>query len=173
MDYMAVDGHSEAGYEQKDEQKDELVKFCEFCGIPTKNEQGYCDSCLYHSNEGNRVCACGDPSKKWLCKKEGPNVGKYFFTCAKDMDAAGRCNFYELEDGPKWVAPPVAEKKCFCGNSCVIQVTRKSTKKENVGRKFLTCARGKQKGGCDYFCWVSARQTKMDKLRGARAESQI
>lgn len=152
------------------EHKDEpLTKFCAFCGVPTKNEE-YCDSCLFHAHEGP-PCACGLASKRWLCKKEGPTQGSYFYTCAKDLDAVDRCAFYELQGGPKWVAPEKSDDKCYCpGNPpAVIQVTRKSTKKENIGRKFVTCAN--KLSGCNYFRWYSSKATKLDKLRGARAEA--
>jgi hypothetical protein len=43
-------------------------------------------------------CTCGEPAKQLTCRKEGPNKGRPFWTCAKRF-----CNFFESADGKEWI----------------------------------------------------------------------
>jgi hypothetical protein len=162
--------HDLAAFKQNGSLMDEkmdVTMFCTFCGVPTDGE--YCPPCLEDKGTGP-LCACGVPTKKWLChKKDSIIYGQYFFSCVKEMDDPTRCAFYEVEGGPKWTPPPVSEDKCKCGERCVVRVVRKEGKQNNIGRRFHSCAKPPGQG-CDFFKWVTVRPTKQDKLRAARLE---
>lgn len=147
-----------------------VMSFCEFCGVPMQEQGEYCQACLLNQNTG-KPCACGQPSKEYLCHNDkSPISGKHYYTCAKLEDDCTRCEFYEYEGGPAWVPPPLGPDMCFCGKASVIRVVRKSTKKNNLGRKFMSCA-NKPPRGCDFFKWTTDRQTKSDRLRAAQQEA--
>ena len=151
-----------------DEQKAAGI-FCVHCGIPFGGDGQYCESCISGEDVG-RPCACGTPSKKFLCHNEKSTVfQKFYYACAKDYDDKTRCGFYEMEGGPQWEAAPKADEDCWCGQRAVIRVCRKSDKPENIGRKLISCEK-KKPHGCDYFKWASPKVTKADKLRAARAQ---
>ncbi len=43
---------------------------------------------------GEPSCPCGTPAVRRQVKKEGPNKGRWFFTCAKTPGDPAKCNFF-------------------------------------------------------------------------------
>ncbi|XP_050684412.1 DNA topoisomerase 3-alpha isoform X2 [Leptidea sinapis] len=52
----------------------------------------------FPSNDDDVKCNCGLPGKKITVHKEGPNKGRPFYGCPKEINA--RCNFFQWADGP-------------------------------------------------------------------------
>lgn len=50
-----------------------------------------------NSNDEDVKCNCGLPCKKITVHKEGPNKGRPFYGCVKDISS--RCNFFQWADG--------------------------------------------------------------------------
>ncbi|XP_026324696.1 DNA topoisomerase 3-alpha isoform X2 [Hyposmocoma kahamanoa] len=48
------------------------------------------------ANDDGATCNCGLPCKKITVHKEGPNKGRPFYGCSKDMSS--RCNFFQWAD---------------------------------------------------------------------------
>lgn len=47
----------------------------------------------------DKKCTCGQQASVKMVRKEGPNKGKYFFGCSKELDDPKRCNFFEWYNG--------------------------------------------------------------------------
>jgi hypothetical protein len=43
-------------------------------------------------------CKCGLTAIKRVVKKEGPNIGKPFYTCTKPQDDGSKCNYFQFVD---------------------------------------------------------------------------
>ncbi|KAL0269615.1 UNVERIFIED_CONTAM: hypothetical protein PYX00_007289 [Menopon gallinae] len=53
----------------------------------------------YGSNEETQMnCFCGLPSKRCEVHKEGPNKGRFFYSCNKPMSDQSRCSFFKWDD---------------------------------------------------------------------------
>lgn len=107
-----------------------------------------------NENDGPEAPACdkcGDAAVLRSVKKEGPNEGRYFWTCSQPMDATTRCGFFQ------WASPMPGAPKCEAGSSYASRcdgATLRTVKKEgpNKGREFWTCPGG-QGEGCGLFEW--------------------
>nr|QDO16300.1 topoisomerase 3-alpha [Lingulodinium polyedra] len=133
--------------------------------------------------EANPKCGCGVEAVSFNVVKEGPNLGRAYFTCKKGRKEQGGCNFFLwASDAAAAAVPPSAGcPKCRCG----VWAVGKTVKKEgpNLGRAFHSCKRSKQFGGCDFFQWApeapaaeaaagaEAPPPKTPEARGAQAAS--
>lgn len=65
---------------------------------------------------GDVICRCGNPAVLRVCKKEGVNQGREFYSCSK-TDAEGSCGFFSPADGKPWftrkAAPGPVYPKAF------------------------------------------------------------
>lgn len=46
---------------------------------------------------GGKLCGCGEPAIRLQVRKEGPNHGRFFWTCRKDRSDPAKCTFFEWE----------------------------------------------------------------------------
>eukprot|EP00747_Dinoflagellata_sp_TGD_P028862 gnl/TRDRNA2_/TRDRNA2_133529_c3_seq2.p1 gnl/TRDRNA2_/TRDRNA2_133529_c3~~gnl/TRDRNA2_/TRDRNA2_133529_c3_seq2.p1 ORF type:complete len:581 (-),score=88.09 gnl/TRDRNA2_/TRDRNA2_133529_c3_seq2:65-1570(-) len=118
------------------------------------------------------ACRCGMPSIQRTVRKEGPNCGKHFYTCAKPQGQ--QCGFFEWLDNTDGgsggqsnafsagssgavgssggIPGPVASAPlCQCQLPCIQRTVAKEG--PNFGRQFNKCPKpmGQQ---CGFFEWV-------------------
>lgn len=109
------------------------------------------------------MCDCGKPAVHLRTNKEGPNCGRYFFTCAIPRDDNNRCNYFCWEDevgtstygqdlpSRKFTAQSTSAPLCVCGQPAI---ERRVTKEgANKGRLFYKCSvdYNKDGTGCGFF----------------------
>lgn len=103
------------------------------------------------------TCGCGKPSVRRRVNKDGPNNGRYFFSCAAPMDDTTRCTFFAWEDelsGHQQVpsnAPAAPGPQCSCGQPTIQRRVIKDG--PNKGRMFYKCAIkfNDENSGCNFF----------------------
>jgi hypothetical protein len=115
-----------------------------------------------HSTSGP-MCDCGKPAVHLRTNKEGPNCGRYFFTCAIPRDDNSRCNYFCWEDevgtstygqdlpSRTFTAQSTSAPLCVCGQPAI---ERRVTKEgANKGRLFYKCSvdYNKDSTGCGFF----------------------
>eukprot|EP00929_Paragymnodinium_shiwhaense_P111839 TRINITY_DN80122_c0_g1_i1.p1 TRINITY_DN80122_c0_g1~~TRINITY_DN80122_c0_g1_i1.p1 ORF type:complete len:608 (-),score=121.35 TRINITY_DN80122_c0_g1_i1:98-1921(-) len=86
-------------------------------------------------------CWCQQPSVQFTVKKEGPNTGRMFYSCAKEREA--RCGYFQWSDEPD----RPEGKPCQCGQPSKAMTVRKEG--PNTGRPFWCC----RTRMCDFFEW--------------------
>jgi len=97
-------------------------------------------------------CWCGQPTKRLVAKKEGPNQGRTFFGC--EMPRESQCGYFQW-DGDE--APQIPQgPPCLCQVPSKISVTQKPG--PNMGRPFFSCPRRT----CDFFAWVDPGTGSID-----------
>ena len=90
-------------------------------------------------------CFCQQPSVAKCVRKDGINMGRWFFGCQKGQ--SDRCEFFAWADEP----PKPSGPQCNCGLPSKYLVVRKQG--ENTGRPFFSCPKP-QKQACPYFQWA-------------------
>uniref|UniRef100_A0A158R560 DNA topoisomerase n=1 Tax=Syphacia muris TaxID=451379 RepID=A0A158R560_9BILA len=62
------------------------------------NNSGLAQSCAVSSSVGQqKLCRCNLPAVRLQVRKEGPNKGRYFFSCSKDRHDPKCCNYFEWD----------------------------------------------------------------------------
>lgn len=120
----------------------------------------------------NITCNCNSLALEKIVKKEGPNFGKSFYCCGKDMNDSTKCNFFKWKDSVVTVTTKqnmpletiVSEfsnvqksvaASVFGGRivncKCLNEAVQRTVSKEgpNKGKLFWTCA----SKGCEFFEW--------------------
>jgi DNA topoisomerase III len=113
------------------------------------------------------TCSCGISAAVRTVKKEGPNVGKQFYSCSKNQSDTSRCDFFEWAENSntngglngahsdmsdyRSALQPVQDnqRKCECN---LVAAIRTSSKEESRGRQFYTCPKSASK--CRFFEWL-------------------
>lgn len=101
------------------------------------------------------ACPCGLPSMQLTTRKEGPNMGRVFYKCAKPQGE--QCGHFQWADEPPRPAGQMPQQPQLDGPPCLCHqpTSQRTTRKEgpNFGRVFFTCAKpqGEQ---CGYFQWA-------------------
>ena len=90
-------------------------------------------------------CFCQQPCAVICVRKEGQNMGRWFFACQKSQSE--RCGFFAWADEPQ--KPPGPQ--CRCGLPSKSLVVRKEG--PNKDRPFFGCPRP-QGQACGYFQWA-------------------
>ncbi|KAJ3034776.1 DNA topoisomerase 3-alpha [Rhizophlyctis rosea] len=129
----------------------------------TQNQRSVTDA-----GDQNAVpCLCGEPAAKRMVKKEGPNVGREFYGCAKPQAAADRCDYFQwADDLARGGGQDIAayrqhatggmndggdeKPKCDCGLIAAVKTSNKDN--ENKGRQFYTCIKSASR--CNFFQWA-------------------
>jgi len=107
-------------------------------------------------------CSCGNPSSERTVRKDGPNKGRPFFSCAKT--SGQDCGFFQWGDedpalgfggkgggNPLGVPTPMAPgPPCNCGNPSSAKTVRKDG--PNKGRPMYVCAKASGQD-CGFFQW--------------------
>lgn len=84
----------------------------------------------------NVLCRCGSPASQFQVKKEGPNQGRSFFSCANK----GACTFFQWADEDNSLNPI-----CKCNkHSKKLKVSKDGP---NKGKIFYVC------DSCKFFQW--------------------
>lgn len=103
------------------------------------------------------LCKCGTIREKHTASQSAAFPGRQYYKCTK-------CSAFEWADqSPAKVFNNKAGPLCKCEKSSVQRaVTKQSPDK---GRKFWTCAKGREKG-CKFFKWVEEDETSKAKSAG-------
>ncbi|EPZ33325.1 DNA topoisomerase, type IA, central domain-containing protein [Rozella allomycis CSF55] len=101
-------------------------------------------------NTNSPPCSCGLNSFLFTVKKQGPNLGKKFYSCSKPQNE--KCDFFQ------WLDPPIDQSapqrsvddfgssiSCNCNKIVQLKTVQKSG--PNYGKKFYSCST------CDFFLW--------------------
>jgi hypothetical protein len=56
------------------------------------------------TSDAEVLCKCDEAAVCRMCQKEGPNQGRYFWSCAK-RQGEGQCRFFQSADGLAWTRP--------------------------------------------------------------------
>lgn len=130
----------------------------------------------YSTPGDSPVCDCGQACAERSVTKEGPNVGRKFFTCLSKQ-----CQFFQWHDASSTsqnensngvafgfgvnVAPKTTKPKCQCD----LYATLKTSFKEgsNQNKKFWTCPNVMKK--CSFFQWED--ESGVNPAAGARGSS--
>lgn len=103
--------------------------------------------------EGAPGCGCGERAVKLTVRKEGPHVGRQFYSCPKGQ--AQQCGFFAWAD-ETMTAPTAsvsAGPPCRCHSSAVKRQVQKDG--PNKGRSFYACSkRMNDATRCNFFEWV-------------------
>jgi hypothetical protein len=80
----------------------------------------------------NRNCFHGEPCRVFICRKEGPYIGKWCFSCHHELDG---CGFWQSAD-MKSIKEP-----CHCGPNIPAKLCLVTKEGPSKGYSFLACGR--------------------------------
>lgn len=129
------------------------------------------NSTSFKEGQYDKKCDCGNSAVQ-KSVRNGPNIGKVFFTCSKPREQ--QCRFFEwLDDGhiehssnqltniqpqPRSVMGDASLPSCECGQVAVRFTVNKAG--PNLGRNFFKCAKpqGQQ---CRFFSWEDSNDVSV------------
>eukprot|EP00039_Didymoeca_costata_P013077 m.193912 g.193912 ORF g.193912 m.193912 type:complete len:982 (+) comp15669_c1_seq5:201-3146(+) len=125
-------------------------------------QQHHTDNHNNNNSEDAVMCDCNTPSATRTVNKSGPNEGRQFRSCSKNMQDDSRCDFFQWVDGDHGgqsfnqpVQDDNAEGAVMCNCSAPATIRTVSKKGANEGRQFRCCAKRMQDDSrCDFFQWM-------------------
>jgi DNA topoisomerase-3 len=116
------------------------------------------------NDENVPYCKCNQMAIIRTVKKEGPNQGKQFYSCAKPNG----CDYFDWADG----TPPrstnfsmsAGSVNCDCNIPAVLRVVKKEG--PNCGKEFFSCSKSQSDSTkCGFFQWADSGPSDMSAYR--------